>query len=228
MSLPLQKKLETLSQSKFLWLLIALVTLLFIYPLVENHHLESWIVMALGLFVLLAALWSVADNKRTLLIGALVGVPTVAFNWSPLWGNTTLRIVALTFGLCFYIYINYHLIKSVLRAPKVTGDIVAGSIAVYLLLGITWAAFYTGVDYLVPNSFNVIDPLNPKDDLTRPDFLYFSFTTLSTLGYGDILPIKPVARTFAYMEAMVGVVYVAVFVGRIVALHRPMEQTPTE
>ncbi|WOO41972.1 potassium channel family protein [Rubellicoccus peritrichatus] len=226
MSHPTQHKKAQAEPRKFLWLLIAQITLLFIYPLVEDHHLESWIVMALGLFVLLAALWSVADNKRTLLIGALTGIPAVALNWSPLWGNDPLRIIALIFGLSFYLYINYHLIKSVLQAPKVTADIIAGSIAVYLLLGITWAAIYTGIDSLIPGSFNVSNPLDPKADLTRPDFLYFSFITLSTLGYGDIVPIKPLARSFAFMEAMVGVIYVAVFVGRIVALHKPMESTP--
>lgn len=206
--------------------MIALITLLFVYPLVEGHNLESWIVIALGLFVLLAALWSIADNKKILLIGVLIGIPSVILNWTPLWGHSALQLSALGFALGFYIYINYHLITSVLRAPKVTSDIIAGSIAVYLLIGITWATIYGGVDSIVPDSFNVTDPLDPKADLTRPDFLYFSFVTLSTLGYGDIVPIKPLARSFAFMEGMVGVIYVAVFVGRIVARHSPMESTP--
>lgn len=212
---------------KFSLLLAALILLVMCYPSAEGHYLEAAIVFALGFFTLIGGLWSVADRRRTLVIGILLGVPCLLFGSTTLIQDHlfTFHPVSSLFTIAFYIYINVHLINAVLRAPRVTSDIIAGAIAVYLLLGITWAGFYSAVDSFIPGSFDVTEPLDPNTALKRPDFIYFSFITISTLGYGDIIPVKPLARSVAFLEAMTGVIYIAVFVGRIVSLHTPMERS---
>ena len=83
---------------------------------------------------------------------------------------------------------------------------------VYLLLGVVWQDFYVLLDIVVPGSFN-------SSLLTEKDFLYFSFITLSTLGYGDITPVIGPARALAYTEALIGQLYLTILVARLVGLY---------
>ncbi len=95
-------------------------------------------------------------------------------------------------------------------------NIIAGAISVYLLLGVTWAVTYRLMEQWVPGSFE----LNASNSSEFHQYLYFSFTTLTTLGYGDMVPLKPFARTWAIFESTTGVFYVAVLIARLVSVYR--------
>jgi len=112
-----------------------------------------------------------------------------------------------------------HLLYFVLRAPVVTVEVLCASIAAYLMLGLTWTVAYWLVDQLTPGgafSFNT-----PRGSRSMNGFtgFYFSFITLSTVGYGDITPVSQAARWLAAMEAMTGLLYVAVLIARLVSLY---------
>ncbi len=89
-----------------------------------------------------------------------------------------------------------------------------GGISVYLLLGIIWAALYREMEILSPGSF-----AGPDDSLGFSNFIYFSYVTLTTLGYGDILPVTQKARSLAILEAITGVVFLGTLIARLVSLY---------
>jgi hypothetical protein len=84
------------------------------------------------------------------------------------------------------------------------------------MFGIAWAMAYSALDLLVPNSFTVQMNVGGQSSLTP---FYFSFVTLTTLGYGDISPVKPFARILCIIEAIIGQLYLVVLVARLVSQH---------
>ena len=98
-----------------------------------------------------------------------------------------------------------------MKAEHVTPDLVFGAVAAYLLLGICWGGLYTLIEKIQPGSFSFGEGLSEASSL-----FYYSFVTLTTLGYGDILPLSKIARTAAYLEAVTGVMFTAILIAGLV------------
>ena len=108
-------------------------------------------------------------------------------------------------------------VRQVFREGPITLQRVQGAIAVYLLVGLFWANLYVLIEELLPGAFRMPQsPTGPGDVLAS--FAYYSFVTLTTMGYGDILPIHPVARSAAVLEALVGQLFPAILIARLVAM----------
>ena len=95
-----------------------------------------------------------------------------------------------------------------------------GALSVYLLIGVVFSFLFIIVETVVPGSFDGLT-FHIADDSPREfhSFMYFSFVTITTLGYGDLLPIQPAARALAYMEALVGQIYLTVLVARLIGMY---------
>ena len=107
------------------------------------------------------------------------------------------------------------ILSHVLRAERVSREKIFGALSVYLLLGVIWSLLFIMVDFLVPGSFRY----GQDRALTGAEMVYYSFVTLTTLGYGDIVPVSPSARSLATLEALTGQLYLTVLVARLVGLH---------
>ena len=201
-------------------LLIALVALFACAPLVEEIKNGDLIVASLLSLVLLSAILAVAHRRRTLVIAILLAVPTLAARWANHFRPDLVRpAVFLIGGLVVFIFVVTHLLRFVLRAPSVTLEVLCASISAYLMLGLIWTIAYWLVDRLTPGgafSYNTNAGGHSMNGFTG---FYFSFITLSTVGYGDITPVSPIARWLAAMEAMTGLLYVAVLIARLVSLY---------
>ena len=125
-----------------------------------------------------------------------------------------LSSLALT-GLLFYAVIKY----SLLRGSVQKSDRILAGLCGYLLIALFWTSLLMLIETLLPGSF--ADPQSAE--MTRPDFLYLSLTSLTTLGYGDVLPITNPARIFCVLESVFGVLYLAVFISALVASSRQRE-----
>jgi hypothetical protein len=107
--------------------------------------------------------------------------------------------------------------RQVVRGQKISANRIIGAISLYLLLGVTWSVVYALVEKLLPGSFSGISISDTA--IWTSEWLYFSFVTLTTLGYGDILPLTATARVLSFIEAVFGQFYIAILVAGLVAAY---------
>ena len=119
---------------------------------------------------------------------------------------------------CFFAFSLYGILRAIF-AKDVSGDAILGAVCGYLLLGIIWSLLYSAVETASPGSFNMPSRGDAEVVDASPDrgvLSYYSFITLATVGYGDVTPTTPLARTLAWMEAVAGQFYLAVLVAGLV------------
>src|SRR5881392_352712 len=201
-------------------LLIALALFFMWAPFVEEIEGGELIVSGLFSLVLLAGVVAVADRKRVLVIAVVLAIPAIAGRWINHFRPDLIPpAVFLVAGLILIAFVVGNLLRFVLRAPSVNTEVLCASISAYLMLGLMWTMAYWLVDQLTPGgafSFNTNTGTRSMNGFTG---FYFSFITLSTVGYGDITPVSRIARWLAAMEAMTGLLYVAVLIARLVSLY---------
>jgi Ion channel len=200
-------------------LLIALALLFFFFPFVEEVKDGDVIVSVLLSLVLLSAVLAVADRKRVFFIAVVLAIPAIAGRWiNHFRPDLVSPPLFLTAGLVLIAFVVANLLRFVLRAPSVNVEVLCASISAYLMLGLLWTVAYWLVDQLTPGAF-AFNASAERQSIRGFNAFYFSFVTLSTVGYGDITPVSKVARMLAAMEAMTGLLYVAVLIARLVALY---------
>jgi hypothetical protein len=169
----------------------------------------------------LAGVYAASYNKRALVIAVILVIPAIItgadFNLGTEVFSTWLSHVS---DVAFYGYTTAVILAYVLRQKTITANTIYGALSVYLLLGITWAFAFAAVEDLAPGSFFVDAAYNPDGVLDRLEFFYYSFVTLTTLGYGDILPLTAKARMLAVLEAACGVLYTATLVASLIGRMR--------
>lgn len=200
-------------------LLIALGLLFFSFPFLEEVKGGAYIVSILLSVVLLAAVLAVAHRKGAFFIAVLLAIPAIGGRWiNHFWPNMVPPPVFLTAALALIAFVVGNLLRFVLRSPSVNFEVLCASISAYLMLGLMWTVAYWLLDQVAPGSFS-FNTSGGKHSMNGFNAFYFSFITLSTVGYGDITPLSRIARWLAAMEAMTGLLYVAVLIARLVALY---------
>jgi hypothetical protein len=201
-------------------LLIALALFFIWAPFVEEIEGGELIVSALFSLVLLAGVVAVADSKRVLVIAIVLAIPAIAGRWINHFRPDLIPpAVFLVAGLILIAFVVGNLLRFVLRAPSVTTEVLCASISAYLMLGLMWTMAYWLVDQLTPGGAFAFNTITGKQSMKGFNAFYFSFITLSTVGYGDITPVSRIARWLAATEAMTGLLYVAVLIARLVSLY---------
>jgi len=201
-------------------LLIALGLLFFSLPFVEEIKGGDIIVSILLSVVLISAVLAVANRRRTFVVAVLLAIPAVVGRWINHFRPDLLPpAIFLVAGLVLVAFVVANLLRFVLRAPSVNAEVLCASISAYLMLGLMWTMAYWLVDQLTPGgAFSFNTNAGPRS-INGFNAFYFSFITLSTVGYGDITPVSRIARWLAAMEAMTGLLYVAVLIARLVSLY---------
>jgi len=116
-------------------------------------------------------------------------------------------------------------VARILNVQQVTAKLITASVGLYLLAGITWAIAFHAIEMITPGSFGIP---GVEQRATAADLYYFSFVTLTTLGYGDISPATPFARSLAVLEATFGQVFLVALLGRLVSLQLAAQRASTE
>ena len=117
---------------------------------------------------------------------------------------------------CFYMWAIWLAGRQVLFAGAVDMNRIVGAICIYLLMGLIWTLMYLFIAQAIPGAFNGVEQMVWYDNFA--DVAYYSYVTLTTLGYGDISPVAPIARFLVYMEAVVGVFYMAILVASLIGV----------
>jgi hypothetical protein len=178
----------------------------------------------IGVFViiiLIASVHSLSRDRRFFFIALILALPAMV---AQVWriaageGDMFLRIAQVT-TLLFFLYVTITVLALVLERGTVTVDRLCGAASVYLLMGLTWAVAYTFLYSLDPGAFTGNLLLDEAGKPVQSNFHYYSFVTLTTLGYGDIQPVSAQARSLSILESVCGVLYIAILISRLVALY---------
>jgi len=185
----------------------------FLRPLGLFGHLFSTLFIAM---IPLSSAFALAENRKNVITIFLIAAPFVILDGLNFYFASRLSmIVAFSFGTVLYFYIVFLLVKYLLSIRVVTAELIYCAISTYLLIGIGWAGIYTIVEGISPGSFS------GKSDTV--DLLYFSFVTLTTVGFGDVVPLSILGKRLAVFEAAMGSIYmaiiVAMIVGRFILMH---------
>lgn len=211
-------------------LLAALVLLIVLAPFIQSLPNGRMIESAVMTLVLIAAVLAVGGRPRTLLISVLLAAPAAVIRWLHHFRPDVVPGAAYpAIAIVFLAFIIIRLLAFVLRAPRVDGEVLCASISAYLLLGLLWALAYTLAHAVDQHAFAFNTAGAEGSGMEGFNAFYFSFVTISTVGFGDITPVSPVARMLAVTEAMAGMLYVAVLIARLVALYSaPQSSAPTD
>ncbi len=213
-------------KERFLILLSVLLVLFVLRPLLTELGSSVVILDLLSIVLFLSCINAVSYKRRHIYISSILlcfglGARILAETR----GDESLKTVYLTiydaFSVLFLIYTSILILNYVLRGKEVTRDRIAAAICVYLLLGVLWGAAYRLMYTLDPNSLSLGDvaTVSLADTRHSRDFTYFSYVTLTTLGYGDITPKSPTFKYLASLEAIVGQLYLAILIARLVGIH---------
>ena len=201
-------------------LLVALVALFVSFPFIESLPSGALIESILLTVVLVSALLAIATRRRILIVAALLSLPALIGRWLNHYRPDLVPPeVFLIGGIVFVLFVVGNLLRFVLNAPSVNTEVLCASISAYLLLGLLWTFGYWLIAELIPDAFAFNASTVADRSMKGLNGLYFSFITLSTVGYGDITPVSRAARWLAAMEAMTGLLYVAVLIARLVSLY---------
>lgn len=205
-----------LLQHSVAWLLGALVLMFVTAPFIEDLPNGKVIEPALLTVALIAAVLAVGGRRRTLLVAAILVAPVVAARWLHHFGlpDGTYAFHLAAF-VVFMVFVVLHFLAFILRSSHINSEVLCAAVATYLLLGLLWASAYTLVARINPDTFSGVAASSRP--LHGFDALYFSLTTLTTAGFGDIAPLSGPARMLAMMEAVTGTIYMAVLVARLVS-----------
>src|SRR5208337_3791904 len=200
-------------------LVLCLVAMPFIQGLKKGDLCQALV------FTLVMCTGLIASGSRRRLALALVSFALAATWLNQLWPQ---KCPALTFifpAIAFLGVVVASLLGFILRAKQVDANVLCAGISVYLILGLLWGLAYTFVAQVNPDAFSCNTRSGTGAVMSGFTTIYFSFTTLMTVGYGDITPVADVARMLAMVEAMTGTLFVGVLIARLVSLSSPSGQS---
>lgn len=209
----------------FRYLLIALLIYLLAVPFAFDLQLFPYgIIRATGFSILLAiGILSLRNAERIfwpamafVVIGIALNILDVFFG-GPLFFPGSLLLM-----LAFLMLATFASMKQIALDNVMSANRIVGAICVYLLLGVIWSVLYALLEFALPGSFAGI--AEPGGSGWSPDWIYYSFVTLTTVGYGDMLPLTYSARALSYIEGIFGQFYLAILVAGLVSAYLSSKQ----
>ncbi len=218
-----------MNKNNFTYLLVALLVLLSGIPLAHDLAVASAPLIRSLMFslLLIIGVWSLRGGGRFFTVGMVFVIAGVLLNVLAINIDSGILFYgsfAALFG--FLLIAIVFTLKQVAFGTEITLNRLVGAVCVYLLLGTIWAVAYSLVDVVSPGSFT---GFSPQGGLAwDSEWLYFSFVTMTTLGYGDITPVSAMAKFLAYSQAVFGQFYIAVLVAGLVGAYIARRQSETD
>jgi len=217
-------------RGKYFYLLLAMLTMTLLAPILQGVHIGVGrgvsVTDALYALILLAAVYAIKRSRRHLAIALCLIVPAALCSVLEYWRPDEPGLVVLSHALLliFLAYLIGLVLGDVLMTRHITADTIKGAACIYLMLALFWAMMYSLCAFADPAAFRIDDPAIDASQMVfhRDRFgtnVYFSLVTITTLGYGDVVPASPVTRALTSMEAVIGQFYLTVLVARLVGMH---------
>jgi hypothetical protein len=206
-------------------LLFLLVGNIFLVPLARFATWGRLTGRAILSLIIISGIVATIKDRRLIALGVILAISSLFTGLEDVERpNFYLHLINDLYSLVFIGLLAFVILRQAFRPGPITSRRIQGSVAVYLLLGLLWAVAYEIVEVLSPGSFSV----SARQGATLSQLGYFSFTTLTTVGFGDILPISPAARSLVVLEALVGQLFPAILIARLVALEIEYHRTPRD
>jgi hypothetical protein len=209
------------AENKYNRLLTLLVLIYLSSPFLADWAIGNVILFFLFLGTIVIVVHQIQHSKKLLrlhigLIALAMVLRVLTYSTSALpHFNQVFEVLSTSILMAFFALSIYLILRELAIAEQVTADMIKGGICVYFLLGFFWVALYDIVYSFDANSFTAA-----SKTISRSDLAHFSFTTLTTVGYGDISPASEIARVLSNLQGMVGVMYPAIFIARLVGLYQ--------
>lgn len=213
--------LSKLWRRRYIFLLGSLFGLLLVPTIDPESHFAEEFFLGIFTLILMSSLYVLQRKTRGFHVFLGLGILSFTLNiFSYTVPLKTLDTLAISVNILFILWVILSISHHVFNTQRVNINVLLESACIYLLLGIFFSFLYTAADDIVPNSFSGSLNTNVHGlQALFSSFLYYSFVTLTTLGYGDIIPVSPIARSISIIEAIIAQLFVTIFMARLVGLH---------
>lgn len=223
---------------KFVWpkfsfaiFLFSLIGLLLFGSYLSEYQSANVISRLFITLILLTSVYLLSHVRKHLIIAIVLSIPTISMNWaSVVFSQIQVQNISLVANIIFFGYIATLILMRLFQAREVNVNMIFAAVSLYFLIGLQFGYFYALIEWNHPGSLTT-SVLAIREDLTFTNldeslnnFFYFSLTTLTTVGYGDIIPVSALARSLSNIEAVFGQMYLTVLVARLVGMHLTQKQ----
>jgi hypothetical protein len=215
----MRKKIESVTtkilNARFSYLFFTIMMMFLLRPFLAGAKALNIVTDFFLWAILISCVWAVQDKRKNQQIVLGMAVVVILADLTDIMLQTTVTFWVSTIAAAFFVgYAVIAIFVYLARQKEVTADMIMAAASEYVLIGILFAVLYNFVEVAYPGSFNFSGA-----GTNRPGFLYFSFVTLTTTGYGDVLPLSSQARSLAAFEAITGQLYIAITVALLVGAY---------
>lgn len=207
--------ISAILKARFSYLFFTIILLFLLRTFIEGKMALTLVTNMFIWFIVISCVWAVHEKQQHRWLVITMAATAILADFldfllqNPVTSWTSKIMIVLFLG-----YAAGAILFYLARQDEVTPDMIMAAASEYMLIGILWASFYFLIETIYPNSFSV-----SAGEMDRNGFLYFSFVTLTTTGYGDILPVSNQARSLATLEMITGQLFMAITVARLVGLY---------
>ena len=202
------------TQYKMFNFMLSILLLLILSAVLEGTEYGYIVVNTMSSIVFFLGVYAVGRSRRTLFTLILLGLPWFLSEWAFTKSSRTIFT-----SMLFFIFVTATILEHILKTEEVTTDTLYGAVCVYLLLGIMWASIYGFLEYITPGAVFRGSDVGTNTKLSTNELIYYSYSTLATIGYGDITSVTPVGRILSVLEAVFGQLYIALLVARLISIY---------
>lgn len=205
-------------------LFFSLAGVLLLLPFVNAMPLLRFALVGQYTFVMFYLVFSARHTRSLYLIDIAFVLPTLIATWlDSVYQNEYTFVASYLSMIIFFLYLQYLIIMEMAHAHKVTTNTIFGAMNIYLVAGLIWAYAFILLNHFDSSTFHLPEYESVSKEVEL--FTYYSYTTLTTLGYGDIVPASAQARMLSVLEAVFGQLYLAIVIAKLVSISWKQEKT---
>jgi len=209
------------SSHRFFLLFLLLLGTLIVYPYAESNRFGYVAFRAFGSAAIIVSVYAASFRRRLMIFALVLAVPGILQRFIlPKIHVGSLSIINIVLSFIFDVVIVVVIFRHVFSKKEVNSEIIFGALCIYLLVGFSFASVYDLVTLFEPNAFYLDPHVNLHLIPDRFDFIYYSFGTMTSLGASGLTPVTAQARAVSVLEAILGVLYLAVLVARLMGAYR--------
>jgi len=213
---------SALTGHRFFFLFVVLLATLILFPYAEASHFGSYAFRIIGSFAIVVSVYAAKIHRSLLILAIVLAIPAL-FERIVLPKVNASSFSTFNIGMTFVfdVVIVVLIFRHVFAAEQPTSETIFGALCIYLLVGFSFASAYGTLAAFQPNAFYLDPRTNLHNVPDRFDFIYYSFSTMTSLGAAGIIPVSSQARSFSILEAILGALYLAVMIAGLIGAYRP-------